>query len=172
MPKQLSQTRPARCSWVLGEAPGRDKLHWPQYGMARHGTDLPQGARAGWEECAELNFGCRRREWLAQPLATKAVPWLATHDGQLNVSPEVLAASVGPRGLLALLQEGLPQGLEHRSASFATGGAICPVPSESSDLPRTDRRGALFPFLLRQEVLATGEVSQERLLALQLMSTF
>lgn len=70
-----------------------------------------------------------------------------------------LAASVGPRGLLTLQHEGLMQGQEHCSASFATRGVICPVPSESFNLPRTDSCGALLPCFLREKVFSAGEVS-------------
>jgi len=119
---------------VLREAPGRDKLWRGQRDTAQHGTAEPLRAREGWEECAKLNFGCRHREWLARPLAVKAASWLAACDGWLNMSPEVLAASAGPAGLLASQHEGLLQWLEHRSASFATGGAMCPIPSESFNL--------------------------------------
>lgn len=97
----------------------------------------------------------------------KAAPWLAAHDGQLNVSPEALAASVGPGGLLALQHEGLLQRPEHDAASFATGGVICPVASESFNLQRTDRHGVLLPFLLVEGGLAAGEVSQQCFLVLQ-----
>lgn len=96
--------------------------------------------------------------------AMKAVPWLTACVGQLNVSPEVLAASVGPGGLLASQHEGLLQGLEHLSAFFATGGVICLVPRESSNLPMTDRCRALLPFLLGEGGLAAGEVSWQYLL--------
>lgn len=45
----------------------------------------------------KTEFWMQAQELLAHPPAIKAVPWLAAHSGQLNMSPEAQAASAGPR---------------------------------------------------------------------------
>lgn len=137
-----------------------------RHGTARHSQDSRgQGGLGGM--CKTELWVQARWEWLARPLATRAVPWLAAHDGQLNASPEVLAASMELKGLLASQHKGVPWGLEHCSASFATGELICLIPAESFNLTRMDRCEALFPLLLRDKILASGEISRQCLLALQ-----
>lgn len=99
---------------------------------------------------------------MACPLYTKAAPWLTACNGWLNMPPEVLAASTGLGGLLTSRHEGLPRGLEHHSTSF-----LQQVPSESFNLRKTGKDGALLFFLLGEGCLTAGEVSQQCLLVFQ-----